>query len=95
MKVLQKQWPNNGVNNVSKQEEKCLLIDPNSGWRYGFPKPIFMKDIPPTTKWWLENGFPRNEMDEKGQPYYVRYIGDLELLEEALNTTWPDREEEQ
>ena len=37
------------------------IIDPPSGWKYGFPKPIpdEVKDI---KKWLVENGYPQEEI---------------------------------
>lgn len=38
------------------------LIDPPSGWNFGFPKelPIGVTDI---NKWLIENGYPQSEVD--------------------------------
>lgn len=39
--------------------KRIKMIDPDSGWKYGFPK-----EIPDTVRdvnlWLVENGYPRN-----------------------------------
>jgi hypothetical protein len=47
-------------------------IDPPSGWKYGFPKPIpdFTTDH---RKWIVEQGYPQKLIDELGEHFYVRY----------------------
>lgn len=49
------------------------MIDPPSGWKYGFPKQL--PDPPPTEtlKWLVENGYPQSEIDAYGNHFYVRY----------------------
>ncbi len=48
------------------------MIDPPSGWKYGFPKPIpdEIKDVRP---WLIENGYPQSLIDELGEHFYCRY----------------------
>lgn len=43
---------------------KILVIDPPSGWMYGFPKPA-PKDLgsDKLNKWLVENGYPQKEID--------------------------------
>jgi len=50
---------------------KVMMIDPPSGWKYGFPKPI-PKDVENTIKWLLENGYPQHEIDAYGDHFYCR-----------------------
>lgn len=47
------------------------MIDPPSGWLYGFPKemPSFVID---TKAWLVANGYPKKEIDEHGEYFYVR-----------------------
>tara|TARA_B110001454_G_C12569091_1_gene371089 strand:- start:258 stop:446 length:189 start_codon:yes stop_codon:yes gene_type:complete len=39
------------------------MIDPPSGWKYGFPK-VLPNDVTDTLKWLVENGYPQEEIDE-------------------------------
>jgi hypothetical protein len=48
------------------------MIDPPSGWRYGFPKAI-PQDVTDTQKWLIENGYPQQEIDACGDYFFVRY----------------------
>lgn len=42
-----------------------LMIDPPSGWKYGFPKeyPEMMLPIEELKTWLVENGYPKDEVD--------------------------------
>lgn len=58
----------------------ATIIDPPSGWQYGFPKPIpeeaFVDEngCPKDTRPWLvENGYPQELIDEFGEHFYCRY----------------------
>ena len=48
------------------------MIDPPSGWMFGFPKPIpdGVKDI---NKWLVEQGYPQKLIDDYGDYFYCRY----------------------
>ena len=54
---------------------KVLMVDPPSGWLYGFPKPypggalVSYKD---KVKWFLENDYPQELIDE-GMLQYCRF----------------------
>lgn len=48
------------------------MIDPPSGWRYGFPKSI-PDDVKDVNKWLVENGYPEELIDELGEYFYCRY----------------------
>jgi hypothetical protein len=52
------------------EQNKIQMIDPPSGWRYGFPKQI-PANITNVVEWLLENGYPQSEVDkfknEKGE----------------------------
>ena len=54
------------------------MIDPPSGWRYGFPKAI-PADITNIQKWLVENGYPQKEIDTCGDYFYCRYWEQEEL----------------
>jgi hypothetical protein len=51
---------------------KVLMVDPPSGWKYGFPKPI-PTDVTDRLKWFVENGYPQHEIDACGDHFYCRY----------------------
>ena len=53
------------------------IIDPPSGWRYGFPKPI-PEDIKDIKQWLIDNGYPEKEIENMGDDFWYRcwYEGD-------------------
>lgn len=51
---------------------KVMMIDPPSGWRYGFPK-VLPDGVTDTLKWLVENGYPQKEIDSYGQYFYCRH----------------------
>lgn len=38
------------------------IVDPPSGWRYGFPKEI-PEDVKDIKSWFIENGYPEDKVD--------------------------------
>jgi len=52
-------------------------IDPPSGWKYGFPKPI-PEEIKDVKEWLIKNGYPENEIDSLGEVFMYKcwYEGD-------------------
>jgi hypothetical protein len=55
------------------------MIDPPSGWRFGFPKEIPKKVIEEegVINWLVDNGYPQSEIDifkEDGLPYRIYEI---------------------
>lgn len=43
-----------------------MIIDPPSGWQYGFPRPLPSGWKEPNfdlKKWFLENGYPEKDID--------------------------------
>ena len=52
---------------------KKLMIDPPSGWKYGFPKPIPKKRRKDVNAWLVEQGYPQKEIDNLGEHFYCRY----------------------
>jgi hypothetical protein len=48
------------------------MIDPPSGWKYGFPKPI-PENITDLDSWLIENGYPKEIIDELGEYFFCRY----------------------
>ena len=54
---------------------KVMMVDPPSGWRYGFPKPL-PTDLPEgesIVPWLLSEGYPQSEIDACGKYFYCRY----------------------
>ena len=47
-------------------------IDPPSGWKFGFPKPI-PNDIKNVREWLIQNGYPQELIDEFGEHFYCNY----------------------
>ena len=47
------------------------MIDPPSGWKYGFPKDI-PEDVVDTLKWLVENGYPQEEIDKFDDQFSCR-----------------------
>jgi hypothetical protein len=50
-----------------------LMIDPPSGWKYGFPMPLPDPRPENTMDWLVEQGYPQAEIDSLGQYFYCRY----------------------
>ena len=52
-----------------------MMIDPPSGWKYGFPKPI-PGDVENIFEWLVENGYPQQEIDVCGDHFYkeIKYV---------------------
>ena len=49
------------------------MIDPPSGWLYGFPKLIPENRKKDATVWLVEQGYPQNLIDELGENFICRY----------------------
>ena len=54
-------------------KKKVLMIDPPSGWLYGFPK--VLPDPKPESmhEWLVGNGYPQEEIDKMKEYFYCRY----------------------
>jgi hypothetical protein len=52
-----------------------ILIDPPSGWKYGFPKPYRYHHETTTglERWLLKNGYPQSLIDQ-GLAEFCRYV---------------------
>ena len=49
------------------------MIDPPSGWRYGFPKAFDrVTDGDDLRAWLVQEGYPQAEIDRMGDHFYVR-----------------------
>lgn len=63
----------------STEKSTRTMIDPPSGWRFGFPKEIPKKVIEEqdVLNWLVDNGYPQSEIDifkEDGLPYRIYEI---------------------
>jgi hypothetical protein len=47
------------------------MIDPPSGWKYGFPKPL-PDEVENVKEWLLEQGYPQREIDLCGKHFHYR-----------------------
>jgi len=52
---------------------KRTMIDPPSGWKYGFPKVLPDAQKNRTLEWLVENGYPQKEIDACGKYFRCRY----------------------
>ena len=48
------------------------MIDPPSGWKYGFPK-VLPDGVEDSMAWLVENGYPQAEIDACGKHFYCRH----------------------
>jgi len=48
------------------------VIDPPSGWKYGFPRPFDKRDDQTLGEWLVENGYPQSLIDQ-GMTRHCRY----------------------
>lgn len=57
-----------------KTVRKVLIVDPPSGWKYGFPKACYanLDKDEDMVNWLLKNGYPKEELDKEGKPYWLR-----------------------
>jgi hypothetical protein len=54
-------------------KKTVMMIDPPSGWKYGFPMPLPDPRPENTLKWLVEQGYPQKEIDAYGEHFYSRY----------------------
>jgi hypothetical protein len=54
-------------------KETVTMIDPPSGWKYGFPKPIPQDRLKDYKVWLVEQGYPQSEIDSLGEHFLCRY----------------------
>ncbi len=62
----------NGLNNL-KKNNMAKIIDPPSGWMYGFPKPIPEDRQKDVIAWLIEQGYPKVVIDSFGEHFVCRY----------------------
>ena len=51
----------------------ATIIDPPSGWKYGFPKPIPEDRRYDSLTWLVEQGYPQEEIDKLGEHFFCWY----------------------
>ena len=56
---------------MSETVKTRLMIDPPSGWKYGFPKEL-PTGVVNVNEWLVDNGYPQKEIDVCGDYFYVR-----------------------
>ena len=66
------------VDDMIADDGKKLIVDPPSGWRYGFPKPYVknkIEDRAELNAWLVSEGYPQSEIDvfENGLPVRFWY----------------------
>lgn len=47
---------------IAKGKSSMIMIDPPTGWLYGFPK-AFPEDVTNVDEWLVKNGYPQEEVD--------------------------------
>ena len=52
---------------------KVTVVDPPSGWRYGFPRVIPDDRRKDLVEWLVEHGYPREEIESFGAHFYCRF----------------------
>jgi len=55
-------------------DKPILMIDPEDGWKYGFPKPVEDEDALAANpdQWLIEHGYPANKL-RSGLPVTMWY----------------------
>jgi hypothetical protein len=56
-----------------KNKNSVTIIDPPSGWQYGFPMPIPDERKNDVKSWLVEKGYPKPLIDSLGEHFYCRY----------------------
>ena len=69
--MTERKLPINKKNEEKKMKKMKKMIDPPSGWKYGFPKAI-PEDVVDTLKWLVENGYPQEEIDKFDDQFSYR-----------------------
>jgi hypothetical protein len=64
------------VDDMMQQTSKRIMVDPPSGWHYGFPKPYYKSSIGDSEElnaWLVSEGYPEEEIKRYGPRFPVRY----------------------
>jgi hypothetical protein len=67
----------------------ATIIDPPSGWKYGFPKPIPEDRRYDSLTWLVEEGYPQELIDELGEHFFCRY---WEQPDEAIDNYYQNEQ---
>ena len=76
--------------NETSKKENLILIDPPSGWKYGFPKVVTQeqyKSIKDLKQWCIDNGYSREEAKSYGDYFHIQLSGDLSFMSEVNETS--------
>jgi hypothetical protein len=73
------------MTNNLKRNKMATVIDPPSGWKYGFPKVIPEDRRKDSLKWLVEQGYPQELINEYGKYFFCRYWEDPKNDEEINN----------
>lgn len=62
-----------------------LMVDPPSGWKYGFPKPVhedyyLLEDDFSMTQWLVSEGYPQSEIDACGNNFFIRSWEEIDTI---------------
>ncbi len=62
-----------------------LMIDPPSGWKYGFPKPVhedyyLLGDDFNMNQWLVSVGYPQTERDACGDYFFIRTWEEIDTI---------------
>ena len=63
------------LKDFESMKKTVRMIDPPSGWKYGFPKamPGVFDTWEEQRTWLVSEGYPQKEIDSYGDHFYCRY----------------------
>lgn len=67
-------------------KRKVLMIDPPSGWKYGFPKELTVDGTQTIIEWLIDNGYPKHEIERFGDHFPCRHWEEEVELEPPVKT---------
>jgi hypothetical protein len=70
-----------------KLKNMITIIDPPSGWKYGFPKPIPEDRKNDVLVWLVEQGYPQSEIDNLEDYFPCRYWEQDEQIKQVITKT--------
>ena len=62
-----------------------LMVDPPSGWKYGFPKPVheeyyLLENEFNMISWLVSEGYPQAEIDACGGYFFIRTWEEIDTI---------------
>ena len=62
-----------------------LMVDPPSGWKYGFPKPVHeeyysLENDFDMNRWLVSEGYPQTEIDACGDYFFIRTWEEIDTV---------------